>query len=328
PTPIPNPYIGKLADKLSSDVEVKGKPAAVKGSKSKATPGHIPMPPGVQFQKAPSNEGEVTLGTVPTVLVNGKEVAVLGSMVKTCGDPMDMETCSIIAAGAAVYLPIVIPGLEYAFDSKMGGTQFNPRDPVANPAQPGQSKTPSLSSPQWSKTEALVGEEMTLEVTCNDQYDNANVFFCIWVDGEEKKPNTHVKKLVGNNKGGKAKAKWRYVYIHDPENPVTEKPKFVFTAISFRCEEVESGAVEFSDKVDVEVKDNILGEEVADREYKLIVEGTDITREGKVGSDKKILEEDLPPGKYQVRFIEEYEEEESFGDGTDDVGELDSSKEE
>ncbi|MCP4081475.1 MAG: hypothetical protein GY743_14610, partial [Planctomycetaceae bacterium] len=47
PTPIPNPYIGKLADKLSSDVEVKGKPAAVKGSKSKATPGHIPMPPGV-----------------------------------------------------------------------------------------------------------------------------------------------------------------------------------------------------------------------------------------------------------------------------------------
>ncbi|MCP4134983.1 MAG: hypothetical protein GY754_28675, partial [bacterium] len=53
PTPIPNPYMGKLADKLSTDVEVKGKPAAVKGSKSKATPGHIPMPPGFSFRRLP-----------------------------------------------------------------------------------------------------------------------------------------------------------------------------------------------------------------------------------------------------------------------------------
>ncbi|MCP4136202.1 MAG: hypothetical protein GY754_34850 [bacterium] len=209
PTPIPNPYMGKLADKLSSDVEVKGKPAAVKGSKSKATPGHMPMPPGVQFQKAPTNEGEVTMGTVPTVLVNGKEVAVLGSMVKTCGDPMDMETCSIIAAGAAVFVPIVIPGLEYAYDKQMGGTQMNTRDPIAKAASPEQGKTPSLSSPKWNPEEVEVGEEVALEVSLTDQYDNANVKFSVWAEDADRAKDVPIKKLFGSNKGGKAEASWR-----------------------------------------------------------------------------------------------------------------------
>ncbi|MCP4137539.1 MAG: hypothetical protein GY754_41615, partial [bacterium] len=302
PTPIPNPYIGKLADKLSSDVEVKGKPAAVKGSKSKATPGHIPMPPGVQFQKAPTNEGEVTMGTVPTVLVNGKEVAVLGSMVKTCGDPMDMETCSIIAAGAAVYLPIVIPGLEYAFDSKMGGTQFNPRDPVANPAQPGQSKTPSLSSPQWSKDEGKPGEELTLEVSCTDQYDNAAVSFVIWEDGADKTKVPPVKKLSAPNKGGKAETKWRYQYIHDPKNPLTDKPKFVFTANSFRCDEVESSSVEFSNDIDIKCID-AYDTALKDIKCKLVTANQEVTSD----SDGMISEESVVPGEKIIFTINEDE---------------------
>jgi len=85
---IPHPYVGKLADKLSDDVLINDKAAAMKGSKSKySTPGHICMPPGVMFASQPNNEGEVSSGVVSNVKINGKEAAVLGSMVKTCNDP-------------------------------------------------------------------------------------------------------------------------------------------------------------------------------------------------------------------------------------------------
>ena len=79
---VPHPYIGKLVDKLSQDVTIDGQPAVTKDSKSKYdTPGHMPMPPGVKFRSRPSNEGVVSSGTVPSVKVNGKEIAVIGSKV-------------------------------------------------------------------------------------------------------------------------------------------------------------------------------------------------------------------------------------------------------
>ena len=69
------------------------------------------MPPGVKFTSTPSGEGTVSSGTAPTVLINGKEAALLGSMVSTCNDPQDQETCTIIAVGASVVLPIMMPRL-------------------------------------------------------------------------------------------------------------------------------------------------------------------------------------------------------------------------
>ena len=95
PTPLPHPFVGKIQDKVSKDVKVKGKSVAVKGSIAKNNPpGHIPM--GPKFTKNPKNEGTVQLGTVPVVKVNGKEIAVMGSMVMTCNDPSDLPTSSII----------------------------------------------------------------------------------------------------------------------------------------------------------------------------------------------------------------------------------------
>lgn len=96
--PLPHPYAGELCNLLSQDVEIKGKQVAVKGSKSKYDkPGHIAQ--GEGFVKQPTNEGEISSGTDPTVKVNNKEIAVIGSMVKTCNDPMDQEMCSIVPGG-------------------------------------------------------------------------------------------------------------------------------------------------------------------------------------------------------------------------------------
>jgi type VI secretion system secreted protein VgrG len=127
---IPHPYMGKLADKLSDDVTINDKPAAVKGSKSKHNPpGHICMPPGVMFASPPSGEGEVSSGTAAKCKINDKEAACLGSMVKTCNDPQDQETCTIIAVGMAVKLPIMMPGMDPAQFEQDGGTTFNSNDP-------------------------------------------------------------------------------------------------------------------------------------------------------------------------------------------------------
>ncbi len=95
PTPLPHPFVGKIEDKVSKDVKIKGKSVAVKGSVAKHNPpGHIPM--GPKFTKNPKNEGTIQLGTVPVVKVNGKEIAVMGSMVMTCNDPSDLPTSSVI----------------------------------------------------------------------------------------------------------------------------------------------------------------------------------------------------------------------------------------
>ncbi len=181
PTPMPNPFIGKLDSKVSQDVLLKGKGVATKGTIAKAIgPGHILFPPGVQWQKNPANEGEVTLGTVPTVKVNGKEVACLGSMVKTCADPMDVENGTIIAAGAAVPVPVLVPGMDKPEFDRKGGFEINTRDPFAQDGTPLDPEPRELKNPKWEKDKGVLNEEIKLMVQLEGQYEFASVFFEIY----------------------------------------------------------------------------------------------------------------------------------------------------
>jgi hypothetical protein len=52
-------------------------------------------------------------------------------MVKTCSDPNDQETSTIIAVGLAVKLPIMMPGMDPAQFEQDGGTTFNAYEPTA-----------------------------------------------------------------------------------------------------------------------------------------------------------------------------------------------------
>lgn len=99
PTPLPHPFVGQLDGSLSKDVNVGGKPAAVKGSTATNTPSHVPQ--GGPFQKPPSNKGTVQLGST-TVLINGKPAARNGEKVMTCNDPADLPVGTIIAAGTVL----------------------------------------------------------------------------------------------------------------------------------------------------------------------------------------------------------------------------------
>ena len=94
PTPLPSPFVGRLDNALSSDVNVQGMPAAMQGSKASNMPPHIPA--GGPFQTPPKNQGEVLLGSA-TVMINGKPAARMGDPALTCNDPADLPAGQVVA---------------------------------------------------------------------------------------------------------------------------------------------------------------------------------------------------------------------------------------
>lgn len=95
--PLPHPFSGKITGKVSTDVKIKGKGAALVGSEVQNSPSHIATPPGTRFQNNPKNKGEVKFGSM-SVKINGKAAARMGDSVATCNDPVDVPT-GVISAG-------------------------------------------------------------------------------------------------------------------------------------------------------------------------------------------------------------------------------------
>ena len=102
PTPLPHPFTGILDGALSSNVNIMGLPAATKDSTATNTPPHIPTPPGVSFQKPPSNKATIFMAS-QTVKINGKPAARHGDVAKTCNDPSDLPVGNVIAV-ATVFI--------------------------------------------------------------------------------------------------------------------------------------------------------------------------------------------------------------------------------
>lgn len=96
PTPLPHPFAGMLDGQLSTDVNIMGKPAATQGSTATNTPSHIPQ--GGPFQKPPTNQASIMLGST-TVRINGKPAARNGDKALTCNDPADLPIGSVVAVG-------------------------------------------------------------------------------------------------------------------------------------------------------------------------------------------------------------------------------------
>jgi uncharacterized Zn-binding protein involved in type VI secretion len=101
PTPLPHPFSGPLSSGLVPTVLIGGAPAAVQGSIAMNSAPHLPMPPGVSFQRPPSNQGTVQVGSA-TVKFGGKPAARLGDPVTTCNDPADAATCQVVASGTVL----------------------------------------------------------------------------------------------------------------------------------------------------------------------------------------------------------------------------------
>ena len=103
PTPLPHPFVGRLADRLSPDVRIQGRPAATVDSVAQNQPPHIVTAPGTSFVTPPRNRGTVITGSA-TVLINGKGAARQGDRVLTCNDPVDTPVGTISAGSAQVLI--------------------------------------------------------------------------------------------------------------------------------------------------------------------------------------------------------------------------------
>jgi uncharacterized Zn-binding protein involved in type VI secretion len=101
PTPMPIPFSGKLADKLSDNVLINGLKAATVDSIATTTATEHMPPPSTTYQKTPKYQGKVTLGS-DSVLVNGNKLARLGDTVETCNDPTDAPVSQIMAGSTNV----------------------------------------------------------------------------------------------------------------------------------------------------------------------------------------------------------------------------------
>ncbi len=99
PTPLPHPFTGQLDGSLSSDVNIEGMPAAVQGSTATNMPSHIPQ--GGPFQKPPSNQATIQLGSA-TVLINGKAAARNADKAMTCNDPADLPIGTVVAVSTVL----------------------------------------------------------------------------------------------------------------------------------------------------------------------------------------------------------------------------------
>jgi uncharacterized Zn-binding protein involved in type VI secretion len=101
PTPLPHPFTGILAGGLSTNVKIMGAPAATVNSTANNTPPHLPMPPGTSFQKPPSNQATIAMGSA-TVKIGGQPAARSGDTAMTCNDPVDAPTGTVVAVGTVM----------------------------------------------------------------------------------------------------------------------------------------------------------------------------------------------------------------------------------
>ncbi len=100
PTPTPMPFNGKLLSELSPDVLIANMAAATVGSKATNLPPHVPA--AGPFQKPPSNEGTVQMGS-KKVQINNKDAARVGDPVLTCNDPADAPNGTIVGGGTVLF---------------------------------------------------------------------------------------------------------------------------------------------------------------------------------------------------------------------------------
>ncbi len=99
PTPVPLPFTGIINMGTCPTVTIMGMPAATVDSIAINTPPHIP--PGGPFQKPPSNQGKIIMGSL-TVQIGGKFAARAGDTAMTCNDPADLPVGTVVAVGTVM----------------------------------------------------------------------------------------------------------------------------------------------------------------------------------------------------------------------------------
>jgi uncharacterized Zn-binding protein involved in type VI secretion len=287
PTPTPLPFNGMLTTGLSTDVFIEGKPAATVQSGATNMPPHIP--PGGPFQKPPSNQGKIIVGSTG-VFINKKPAARQGDTAMTCNDPVDAPTGTVMAVGTVFIgetgagAPVTPPPPQPT-EQKLVKADFG---------QPGK-----IIEARWEKDKVKCGDTVKMIVDVKDFEDGTPARFIIWeedVDGE----NDFIVQIEGKVKGNKVEADW----VYSPEKVEKDlkeeveyeegQPEYFF-AVNIEEEEARSGILTFTYPLDIYLEDEEQNP-LDDVEYKVTFsDGTEKTGKFQKGHAKI---EDAPYGTF------------------------------
>jgi hypothetical protein len=119
---------------------------------------------------------------------------------------------------------------------------------------------PEIADCKWldvdgnSIDKGLVGEPLKLTVTCKNFEEGEKVVFEIF--SENTGQDELIISMPVKIKDEKAETEWAYQYKHNPDKPLTEKPKFFFTVTGRRCKEEKGPIVEIGQNHTLFVKDH------------------------------------------------------------------------
>lgn len=295
PTPTPLPFNGTITTNLSTDVFIEGKPAATVDSGAVNTPPHIP--PGGPFQKPPSNQGKILVGSTG-VFINGKPVARQGDQAITCNDPVDAPIGSVMAVGTV-----------FIGETGAGSPAPPPPPPPAEPkllkakfGQPGK-----IIKARWEKNRVKCGEKVKMIVDVEDFEDGTPARFVIWEEDVDGK-NDFIDQVDGKVQGNKVEADWGYSpeeVEEDLKEDVEEEegePKYFFS-VDIEGDEATSGILTLNYLLKIQLEDE-KGNPLGDVEYTIkLSDGTQ--RKGRF-KDGKAEIEDAPFGKFIIK-VEGYD---------------------
>lgn len=167
---------------------------------------------------------------------------------------------------------------------------------------------PEVTKAEWhdedgnSLSSALVGQNLKLYAEVKNVEDGQGLTFKIMESGKDEP----IGILGAEVKDGKAEVDWTYIYKHDEEHPLKEKPKLKLVVTGSRCKEAESQELEISGTVEIYVI-NDYGEIQTSYDYKFKHLDSGDEKSGKI-KDGKIKIEDLIPGLCELTLTKRDEE--------------------
>jgi len=292
PTPTPLPFSGTISSNVSQDVFIEGKPAATVDSVALNTPLHIPA--GGPFQKPPTNQGKILMGSTG-VFINGKPAARQGDQAITCNDPVDAPVGTVVAvgkvfigetgAGAPAPPPPPVPA--------------EPKLQTAKWGQPG-----SMVSADWEEKKVKISDQVKLIANMKDFEDGTPARFLIWK--RKGSQDTFIALIDAEIRGNKAEITWKHALEEREElkKEVEEEkePEYYFV-VDTEGEEKGSKALTFTYPLDIYLEDED-GNPLNDVEYTITLsDGTKKKGKFKEGHAKI---EDAPYGRFIVE-VEGYD---------------------
>jgi uncharacterized Zn-binding protein involved in type VI secretion len=311
PTPLPHPFAGMITSACSTSVKIMGMPAATVDSMADNMPPHIPQ--GGPFQKPPTNKAKIIMGSPDVFIGNGGGGGGGGASgekkVDAKSEAKEVEKGHYLDVKFVDKGGKPITGVNY--DVK-GPSNEIMRGPLTGQVKKTGVKEGSheialraITKVEWSKTEAKVGDKVTLKVVTAGIDDGESVDFMIFIK-DANFPDTVLDNLTAKVKSDKIEADWelqideKLLKVQDGRHGKHYSAPTFYYVVEAAGLRQRSGTLRYKDWMELQL-DGEDGKPLANAGYTLHMPDGSV-RKGKLDKDGYAKEENLPPGRIDVDF--------------------------